>query len=43
MPHSTSRRYYVDFRNRRPDFMTNFLDNLVDWNTVAARYEAATA
>lgn len=35
--------YYVDFRNRRPDFMTNFLDNLVDWNTVAARYEAATA
>lgn len=35
--------YYVDFRNRRPDFMTNYLDNLVDWNTVAARYEAATA
>ncbi len=35
--------YYVDFRNRRPDFMTNYLDNLVDWSAVAARYEAATA
>jgi hypothetical protein len=27
----------------RPDFMTNFVDNLVDWAAVAKRFEAATA
>jgi hypothetical protein len=26
----------------RPDFMTNFVDNLVDWAAVAKRFEAAT-
>eukprot|EP00882_Tetradesmus_deserticola_P001061 GHRQ01001148.1.p1 GENE.GHRQ01001148.1~~GHRQ01001148.1.p1 ORF type:complete len:233 (+),score=96.85 GHRQ01001148.1:183-881(+) len=35
--------YYLDFQNRRPDFMTNFVDNLVDWAAVAKRFEAATA
>jgi len=23
--------YYIDFRNRRPDFVTTFLDKLVNW------------
>ena len=23
--------YYLDFQNRRPDFLTSFLDNLVNW------------
>jgi superoxide dismutase, Fe-Mn family len=29
--------YYVDFRNKRPAYLENFLDKLVDWNAVAAR------
>jgi Fe-Mn family superoxide dismutase len=29
--------YYIDFRNRRPAYLTNFLDNLVNWENVAAR------
>ena len=29
--------YYIDFRNKRPDYMTNFLDNLVNWENVAGR------
>jgi Fe-Mn family superoxide dismutase len=24
--------YYIDFRNRRPDFVTTFLDHLVNWD-----------
>lgn len=24
--------YYIDFRNRRPDYLTTFLDNLVNWD-----------
>jgi Fe-Mn family superoxide dismutase len=27
--------YYLDFRNRRPDYLQNFLDRLVDWEVVA--------
>ncbi|MQX35298.1 superoxide dismutase [Roseospira navarrensis] len=26
--------YYLDFQNRRPDFLTSFLDNLVNWDFV---------
>lgn len=26
--------YYLDFQNRRPDFIQSFLDNLVDWDFV---------
>jgi Fe-Mn family superoxide dismutase len=26
--------YYLDFQNRRPDFLTTFLDNLVNWDFV---------
>ncbi|MEB3181814.1 MAG: superoxide dismutase [Nostocaceae cyanobacterium] len=28
--------YYIDFRNARPAFIKNFLDNLVNWDFVAA-------
>lgn len=35
--------YYIDYRNKRPDFMTNFVDNLINWDKVAERYAAATA
>ena len=28
--------YYIDFRNKRPAYITNFLDTLVDWEKVAA-------
>jgi Fe-Mn family superoxide dismutase len=26
--------YYLDFRNRRPDYLTNFLERLVNWEYV---------
>ena len=29
--------YYIDFRNKRPAYLTNFLDNLVNWESVASR------
>ncbi len=28
--------YYVDFQNRRPDFVSTYLDNLVNWDFAAA-------
>jgi Fe-Mn family superoxide dismutase len=28
--------YYIDYRNRRPDYIKAFLDHLVDWDHVAA-------
>jgi Fe-Mn family superoxide dismutase len=28
--------YYLDFRNRRPDYLTNWLDKLVNWEFVAS-------
>lgn len=28
--------YYLDYQNRRPDFIQAFLDHLVDWDFVAA-------
>jgi Fe-Mn family superoxide dismutase len=27
--------YYLDFQNRRPDFVQTFLDHLVNWDFVA--------
>jgi superoxide dismutase, Fe-Mn family len=33
--------YYLDFQNRRPDFVTTFLDHLVNWDFVARNFEAA--
>ena len=29
--------YYIDFRNKRPVYLSNFLDNLVNWENVASR------
>lgn len=29
--------YYIDFRNKRPAYLSNFLDKLVNWENVAAR------
>ena len=29
--------YYIDFRNKRPAYISNFLDNLVNWENVAER------
>ena len=29
--------YYIDYRNKRPAYLANFLDNLVDWENVASR------
>jgi len=34
--------YYIDYRNRRPDYLKAFVDHLVNWEYVAERYEAAT-
>ena len=32
--------YYIDFRNRRPGYLENFIDNLVNWEDVAGRMPA---
>ncbi|MDX2215699.1 MAG: superoxide dismutase [Oculatellaceae cyanobacterium bins.114] len=32
--------YYIDFRNARPAFISNFLDRLVNWDFVAANLAA---
>jgi Fe-Mn family superoxide dismutase len=32
--------YYLDYQNRRPDFIQNFLDNLVNWDFVAQQFAA---
>jgi Fe-Mn family superoxide dismutase len=34
--------YYIDYRNRRPDYLKAFLDHLVNWDHVAEMYEAAS-
>ena len=33
--------YYIDFRNKRPAYLTNFLGNLVNWEDVARRLSDA--
>jgi Fe-Mn family superoxide dismutase len=33
--------YYLDYQNRRPDYMTTYLDKLVNWDFVAANLVAA--
>tara|TARA_B100001057_G_C22695137_1_gene889436 strand:+ start:186 stop:788 length:603 start_codon:yes stop_codon:yes gene_type:complete len=29
--------YYIDFRNKRPAYLSNFIDKLVDWENVSSR------
>ncbi|EPS68741.1 superoxide dismutase, partial [Genlisea aurea] len=33
--------YYLDFQNRRPDYISTFLEKLVSWEAVSARLDAA--
>jgi superoxide dismutase, Fe-Mn family len=33
--------YYIDYRNRRPDYLKAFLDSLVNWDYVEEMYAAA--
>ena len=33
--------YYLDYQNRRPDYITTFLDKLVNWEFVATNLAAA--
>ena len=33
--------YYIDFRNKRPAYLENFLNNLVNWENVAERLSKA--
>jgi len=33
--------YYLDYQNRRPDFLQSFLDNLVNWDFAAKNFDAA--
>ncbi len=34
--------YYIDYRNRRPDYLKAFVEHLVNWEYVAELYHAAT-
>ena len=33
--------YYLDYQNRRPDFVQSFLDNLVNWDFAAQNLSKA--
>jgi len=33
--------YYIDYRNRRPDYLKAFVENLVNWDYVAELYAGA--
>ncbi|XP_020222425.1 superoxide dismutase [Fe], chloroplastic isoform X1 [Cajanus cajan] len=35
--------YYLDFQNRRPDYISVFMDKLVSWDAVSSRLEEAKA
>lgn len=35
--------YYIDYQNRRPDYVQTFLDKLVNWEFVAANFAEAQA
>lgn len=34
--------YYLDYQNRRPDFLATFLEELANWEFAAKNYEKAT-
>ena len=31
--------YYVDYRNRRPDYLKSFIENLVNWEFVESQLD----
>ena len=33
--------YYLDYQNKRPDYMTTFMDKLVNWDFAAENYASA--
>lgn len=33
--------YYIDYRNRRPDYLNAFVDSLINWDYVLEMYEKA--
>ena len=33
--------YYLDYQNRRPDFIQTYINELIDWGVVGQRYAAA--
>ena len=33
--------YYIDYRNRRPDYLKAFMDHLVNWDSVAKMLDAS--
>lgn len=35
--------YYLDFQNRRPDYISTFMEKLVSWDVVSSRLEKAQA
>jgi superoxide dismutase, Fe-Mn family len=35
--------YYIDYRNRRPDYLKAFVDNLINWEYVEELYQKAIA
>jgi superoxide dismutase, Fe-Mn family len=35
--------YYIDYRNRRPDYLKAFVDNLVNWEYVEKMFSEASA
>lgn len=35
--------YYIDYRNRRPDYATTFVDKLINWEYVNAKLEGRDA
>jgi Fe-Mn family superoxide dismutase len=35
--------YYIDYRNRRPDYLKAFVDHLVNWEYVDQMFDAATS
>ena len=34
--------YYIDFRNRRPDYLKAFWESLINWDYVDEMYQAAS-